>query len=261
MRCSTCGETLEEGAARCATCGAVPRQRPVPATTSGRVKRCPRCEYVGEGVPYFSRTGHVGLLMGVSVFTYGLGGLAYWLARRKHLICPSCGLGWEHASPAGEGERRGAFPSSGSNGTKKLPSSGVKRRVLGSLLVLLGSFLIMMGIIELEMALVVLGSVAGAGGSGTFFWGWKALQERRQAVTTGLQQKVLRLATRKGGTLTVTDVAAELDLSMPAAEKILIGMDGGFRVRSEITEEGIILYEFPEVQHRGRLESGSSSGA
>jgi hypothetical protein len=67
---------------------------------------------------------------------------------------------------------------------------------------------------------------------------------------------VLRLATRKGGTLTVTEVAAELDLSMEAAENVLVGMDDGFRVRSEITPEGVLLYEFPEVQHRGRLGGG-----
>jgi hypothetical protein len=27
-------------------------------------------------------------------------------------------------------------------------------------------------------------------------------------------------------------------------------MDDGFRVRSEVTDDGIVLYEFPEVQHR-----------
>jgi hypothetical protein len=52
--------------------------------------------------------------------------------------------------------------------------------VLGSGLILLASFLIMMGILEVEAALLVVGSVMGAAGSGTFFWGWKALQDRRQ---------------------------------------------------------------------------------
>ena len=72
----------------------------------------------------------------------------------------------------------------------------------------------------------------------------------------GLQRKVLRLATAKGGTLTVTEVASDLNLSLPAAEKILMSMDDGFRVRSEISDEGVIYYEFPEVRHRPELGSG-----
>lgn len=265
MRCSTCGERLAPDAERCPTCGtAVPR---VPVRVEGSVvdmgggpQRCPRCGYQGQGVPYFSRTGHVGLLIGVSLFTYGLGGLAYWLARRKHYICPNCGLGWEHAAralPSSTG-RRGGAPLVPEADTP-LPSGGVKRRVLGAAMILFASFLIMMGIIEVEAAAIAVGSVFGAGGSGMFFWGWKALQERRQALTTGLQRKILRLATRKGGTLTVTEVAADLNLSLPAAEKVLVQMDDGFRVRSDVTRDGILLFEFPEVQHRKSLESGGGA--
>ena len=29
-----------------------------------------------------------------------------------------------------------------------------------------------------------------------------------------------------------------------AAERVVIGMEDGFRVRSEVTEEGLLLYEF-----------------
>jgi ribosomal protein S27AE len=217
------------------------------------LQRCPRCSYRGEGISYFSRPGHVGLLIGVSLFTYGIGGLVYWLARRKHRICPNCGLGWEYSGrELAPGSPRESFP--GPTAPKRLPSGGGKRRFLGSAMVLLASFLIMMGFLEFEAALIVVGSVIGAGGSGTFFWGWKALQERRQAVTTGMQREILRLADGRGGTLTVTEVAASLNLSLPAAEKLLVGMDDGFRVRSDITDDGVIVYEFPEVLHRKQLE-------
>ena len=67
---------------------------------------------------------------------------------------------------------------------------------------------------------------------------------------------MLQLATQRGGVLTVTEVAAELDLSLEAAEKLMIGMDDGFRVRSDISEEGVIYYEFPEVVHQKKLRSG-----
>lgn len=262
MRCSTCGETLRVGEERCPTCGAAVGSggRSLPSAF-GSVKRCPRCGYNGQGVSYFSRPGHVGLLVGVSLFTYGLGGMVYWLARRKHDICPNCGYSWEHAGrvlTSGEPEA----PSTDASDWERdqaLPSAGMKRRVFGTVLVLFASFLIMMGIIELEAAAIAVGSVVGAAGSGAFFWGWKSLQERRQALMTGLQRRVLRLATRKGGTLTVTEVASDLNLSIPVAEKVLIGMDDGFRVRSDITKEGILLYEFPEVKHRGRLGTGGEA--
>jgi hypothetical protein len=72
-----------------------------------------------------------------------------------------------------------------------------------------------------------------------------------------LQRKILRLASAKGGTLTVTEVAADINIGLPAAEKILTSMDDGFRVRSEISDQGVIYYEFPEILHRRELGPGS----
>jgi hypothetical protein len=226
-------------------------------TRPAGVRRCPRCSYQGEGIPYFRRAGHVGMLVGVSLFTYGFGGLVYWLARRKHLICPRCSLGWEHASRAlsitgPEPEQRliEAEPD------ERLPGSGVKRRVAGTVLVLLASMMVLIGFVEFEMAVVAMGSVMGAAGSLAFYWGWRGQQARREALMQGLQRKILRLAQVRGGTLTVTEVAADMNISLPAAEKILTSMDDGFRVRSEISREGVLYYEFPEVRHRPELGSG-----
>ena len=223
------------------------------------VCRCPRCSYQGEGLPYFRRAGHVGLLLGASLFTYGFGGLVYWLARRKHLVCPRCGLGWEKASRAlavtgPETERRliEAEPD------EVLPSTGIKRRVLGTAMVLFASLCVLIGFVEWEMAAVAFGSVMGGGGSLTFYWGWQGLQNRRNAIMEGLQRKILKLATSRGGTLTVTEVASDLNLALPAAEKILESMDDGFRVRSDISPDGVLYYEFPEIVYRSEL--GSSIG-
>lgn len=258
MRCLTCGEPLEPGMSRCPVCGAGASTALIPRSSG--VSRCPRCGYHGQGVSYFSRTGHIGLLIGVSLFTYGLGGLVYWFARRKHLICPSCGLAWERAAP------RLDLPSSGEAAQlpppeprqEALPSGGVKRRVLATMMILLATFMVVMGVVEFEAALIAIGSLTGVAGTGTFYWGWQARQARRQALLASLQHEVLRLATRKGGTLTVTEVAADLNLSIPAAEKVLTEMDDGFRVRSDITPEGVLLYEFPEVQLRSRLGPGTT---
>jgi hypothetical protein len=92
-----------------------------------------------------------------------------------------------------------------------------------------------------------------------FYWGWSGLQERRKAIMHRIQRKILRLAAAKGGTLTVTEVAADLNLGLPAAEKILTSMDDGFRVRSEISDAGVIYYEFPEILHRKELGRGNLS--
>ncbi|MEX2465922.1 MAG: hypothetical protein WD995_03380 [Gemmatimonadota bacterium] len=193
----------------------------------------------------------------MSVFTYGFGGLVYWLARRNHLVCPRCGLGWENASrvlsvTGPEPERRliEARPD------EPLPSRGVKRRIAGVVMVLLATLLVLIGIVEAEAAAIAVGSVMGMGGSLTFYWGWQGLQGRRQAVMRGLQRKILQLAKAKRGTLTVSEVAADLNLSLSAAEKILTSMDDDFRVRSEISQEGVIYYEFPEFRHRDELGPG-----
>jgi hypothetical protein len=205
-------------------------------------------------MPYFRRAGHVGLLVGASLFTYGFGGLVYWLARRKHLVCPRCGLGWENASRAlavtgPEPEQRMIEQEP----DEKLPSAGLKRRILGTGMVLLASLLVLIGFVEGAAEAIAIGSVMGGGGSLTFYWGWQGLQDRRKALMQGIQRKILKLATARGGTLTVTEVAADLNLGLPAAEQILVSMDDGFRVRSDISDEGVIYYEFPEIRHRREL--------
>jgi hypothetical protein len=220
------------------------------------VRRCPRCSYQGEGIPYFRKGGHLGLLIGLSFF-YVLPGIVYWLARRKHLICPRCGLGWENSSrelavTGPDGQRRIVEDEP----EERLPGSGVKRRILGSILVLVATILILVGFVEFEMAAVAVGSVLGAGGSLAFYWGWSGLQDRRKALSHRIQRKILRLAAAKGGSLTVTEVATELNLPIPAAEKFLVSMDDDLHVRSVISEEGVIVYEFPELRHRKELSSG-----
>jgi hypothetical protein len=139
---------------------------------------------------------------------------------------------------------------------ERLPGGGTKRRILGTLMVLIACLLILIGFVEFEMAAVAVGSVMGAAGSLTFYWGWSGQQDRRKAIMHRIQRKILKLAAAKGGTLTVTEVASDLNLAIPAAEKILTSMDDDLRVRSVISDEGVIVYEFPELMHRKELSSG-----
>ena len=269
MRCTTCGEFLREHEAACPRCGAVVSQRPLTGPTGVEVRSCPRCGHLGTGVKYFQRPGHMVLLLGISVFTYGFGGLAYYFARRKRRICGECGLGWERtralgpgfaghpvsAASAGTGS---AGPGTAFNAAESLPRRGVGRRVLGVAMVLLATLIVAIGFIEFELGAIAAGSVFGAAGTATVWWGLKAREDRRHSIMARLQRQVLLLATEKSGTLTVTEVAASLNMSLSAAEEVLDRMDDGLRVRSDVTDEGIVVYEFPELRHHPRLESGSS---
>jgi len=214
------------------------------------------------GVKYFSRAGHLAILAGLSLFTYMIGGLTYWLVCRQRLVCPNCGFGWENStrmleapkSATGAATVLTAAPESAlAQPPESLPSNGLGRRVVGVGAILMATLMILMGIVEFEAAAIAVGGVMGAAGSLNFLWGWKALQERRKKVMQGLERRILRLARVRAGTLTVTDVAAELDLSMEASESLLNEMEDGFRIRSDVTDDGIIVYEFPEVQHRPQL--------
>ena len=97
-------------------------------------------------------------------------------------------------------------------------------------------------------------------GGALYGWGWMSLRGRRAALSQSLERHVLQLASARGGTLTVTEVATSLHLSMGAAERVLYNMDDGFRVTSDVTDEGIVLFHFPEVQLR-RMEGEGRSGA
>lgn len=255
MRCSSCGERIAPGDARCPVCGATapgPLSGPLPP----EIRRCPRCRYAGEGIGYFRRPGNAVLLVGVSLLTWGLGGFVYWLLRRRRQVCPRCGLTWFDERPALAAGGSGS-PASSSDRPPKgaLPSAGTGRRVLGVVLALVAMLLVGLGLVELEAISIVVGSVLGAAGAGSFAWGWRSLQERRAALRHALERRVLHLATVRGGTLTATEVASHLDLSLTAAEGVLIGMDDGFRVRSEVTDEGVLVFEFPELRHR-RISEG-----
>lgn len=208
-----------------------------------------RCGFVGRSVLYFRKGSHRAILVAASLCTYGIGGVAYYLARRKHPVCPACGVGWEHAQEVAD--RDGLALAAKPEG--RPPRGGAVRRVAGAALAVLGSFLIVGAIATTDYEILLPGSAFGLAGSGLLLSGWRALQRRRQAVFNRLCRKVLLLAQHRSGAVTVTEVATELDLSLPAAEKLLDAMDDGLRVKSEVSKEGVIYYEFPEVKHGANI--------
>ncbi len=239
------------------------------------LRSCPSCGFRGEGIPYFRRAGNLALLAAATLFTYGVGGLVYWILKRGDQVCPSCGLAWDRARPLGGGmdmgtdlvpmDERGwspvpGEPAEGAGGgalrptggapvsTGGLPPGGGFRRFVGVSLGLLGLLLIGLGIVQLTPEAAIVGGVIGLSGAASFGWGWRAQQGRRQALLQRMQREVIRVARIRGGTLTATEVAAELDISLPAAERVLLSLDDGFRVTSDVTDDGILVFDFREIR-------------
>jgi hypothetical protein len=274
MYCWSCGTPRSDANAACDTCGAGPVPLPVPQEQQGEhgIRVCPGCGYRGEAIGYFRRAGHVALLIGAALLTYGIGGLVYWLVKREDRVCPRCGLGWARSRPLG-----GALPAASSgraasaeetpptpSGRRSpprsrplgLPSGGMTRRVIGVLMALFSVLFLGIGVFEGEAVLGVLSLVFGLGGAASFAWGWSARGRRREAILRSMQGRVLALARSRGGSLTATDVAAELDLSLEGAERVLLSLDDGFRIRSDVTEEGLLVFDFPEIRWADRPNNG-----
>lgn len=192
-------------------------------------------------------------LIGATLFTMpmalGAGGLVYFWARHDHRICPRCGHGW---GKGGElaierapetlpvAPRRGRVAPAGVRG------AGVKRP-WSIMLLTLGAILLTVGAFELQPIAAVLGILATAGGVALHIQANAEREERRAALIASLQMPVLQLAAERGGRLTVTEVAAALRWPLRRAEKVLHSLDDGWRVESDVTEEGLIVYEFREI--------------
>jgi hypothetical protein len=59
----------------------------------------------------------------------------------------------------------------------------------------------------------------------------------------------------------VTDVATEMGWPMVRAEKVLNSLDDGLRVMSDITDDGVIVYDFLEIRTSQLGRGGTPNGA
>ncbi|HST60417.1 MAG TPA: hypothetical protein VLK84_17085 [Longimicrobium sp.] len=221
---------------------------------------CPRCGFQGPTVSYFSQGGHIAALVLLAAMTsplFASGGILYFMLRHNHRSCARCG------ETLGRGEML-ALQSSAAGGTPlsammaaegDLPEDGGGSRkwTVGAwALFAFAAMMLMIGVAEFEFVPFLFGAMSAAGGVGLLSAGRRAREERRGALLAALQQPVLRLAGEQGGRLTVTEVASALNWPMRRAEKVLNSLEDGLRVCSDVTREGVIVYEFRELMHSGQ---------
>lgn len=65
-----------------------------------------------------------------------------------------------------------------------------------------------------------------------------------------LDSRVFRLAYRNGGRVTVSQVVMETGMSLEQTEAYLDQLCDGVRVRMEVSDGGLVTYEFPELTGR-----------
>ncbi len=269
MYCSTCGSRVADGRATCQVCGAAAARNPFPATTAAaapmyaaaaQVQVCPRCGYRGLGSGYFSKGTHVAALVAAGVI-FLPAALLYVLVRHNHRVCPACGLTWgSHGTRALTLLPGGHTPVPTTDVAFASVGGGGFKRALAYTMLIFAAFMIAVGLGEFELGMVITGMISGAGGGLLLKKAKSDREERRDAILESLQLPVLQLAGRKGGRLTVTDVATEMGWPMVRAEKVLNSLDDGLRVMSDITDDGVIVYDFVEIR-TAHLNSGGNGAA
>ena len=65
-----------------------------------------------------------------------------------------------------------------------------------------------------------------------------------------LDSRVFRLAHRHGGRVTVSQVVMETGMSLEQTEAYMDQLCDGVRVRMEVSDGGLVTYEFPELTDR-----------
>jgi ribosomal protein S27AE len=266
MYCSTCGTLVPTGQQTCSACGAAVMGRAIARQHAGvaserhsqamvQTNVCPRCGYQGEGINYFSRGSRIAALIGITMVTMGAmgaGGLIYYFVRRDHLVCPRCGKGWGMAGERAVEHVRGGRPL-----ITQEPSvpRGSWKQGWAIFLFIMAALMIIGGLFAGEIGLIAGSLLAAGGGAVLMQAAGRERERRREALISSLQLPVLKLAAEQGGRLTVTQVAAHLGLPLRRAERILWSLDDGIRVDSEVTDEGVIVYEFRELGRRSPSES------
>jgi hypothetical protein len=67
------------------------------------------------------------------------------------------------------------------------------------------------------------------------------------------EKEILRLAQEKGGRLSIPDIVVKTSMSTEQAEQVMREMTTKGYVDMQVTDSGVIVYEFYEIAHRKPL--------
>ena len=131
-----------------------------------------------------------------------------------------------------------------------------------SMFMLLGFVSADLAVSGLAKALALFVSVGIPGAAGVtilmkHFQGGKRLESRREQLRLQTQEaELLRMAGEQGGRLTVVEVVRELAMTHADAETLLKSTVQNGVAEIEITDDGLLVYRFPDIQMLGG-KSGS----
>lgn len=82
----------------------------------------------------------------------------------------------------------------------------------------------------------------------------RVLLDKKNALQAKRETEIFRLAQQKGGRLSIPDIVAGTALSTIEADRIMREMTEKGYVNMQVTDSGVIIYEFYEIAHRNELE-------
>jgi hypothetical protein len=82
----------------------------------------------------------------------------------------------------------------------------------------------------------------------------KALSAQKKDEYVRREKEIIRLAQQKAGRLSIPDIVAETSMNSDDAEHIMRELTTKGYVDMQVTESGVIVYEFYEIAHRKPLE-------
>jgi hypothetical protein len=143
----------------------------------------------------------------------------------------------------------------------------MKKAVVGGILLCVGLFLSLgfflnameKGVDAGDIAAVVLLGIAPVIGGGMlirshFKEKQKAVLEKQAAIQTQQEKEIIRLAQQKGGRLSIPEIVAGTSLNTIEADQLMREMTTKGYVDMQVTDAGVIIYEFYEIAHRNKLE-------
>jgi len=82
----------------------------------------------------------------------------------------------------------------------------------------------------------------------------RAMKQQEQARYALQEKEILRLAQEKGGRLAIPDIVVGTSLNSTEAETVMREMAARGFADMQVTDAGIIVYEFYEIANRHKLE-------